>query len=379
LSGFGTIIRPTSGGNAPRNVNTSGRGNQPFRYVRPMGPGGSSAAPWLYVGARVSGTLYRVNSATGEYSELSTGVLTTVKSISCDPTTGNIYIASGTADIVCMDSDGAVLWTVTKGGGATVSDVCVSNDGYVYAAFQRSGSVEGKVFKLDAITGTEITTGWPYAPAFITASFNCVCVDQSGNVYAGCNNDGYTVRAVSLTSSGTVRWTSSVENTPATSGFQGVMGLAINAGGTTLIASRQTDTGEPAVDSHYFLDSTAGTVNSSFRPTSGTGVPLADGCDYGGITGNVAYSTNTSSNAAIADVFAGTGPLFNTATTNSAGGVVSTRKGGVFVTAQADPAIPQSNYNVYKCVSGGWKINLPASLLMVAIESSEGRIGAFGL
>lgn len=39
MAGPGRILRPTSGLNAPRNVNDSGRRNQPFRYVRPMGIG----------------------------------------------------------------------------------------------------------------------------------------------------------------------------------------------------------------------------------------------------------------------------------------------------------------------------------------------------
>lgn len=56
MAGPGRILRPTSGGNAPRNMNTSGRGNQPFRYVRPMGPANSrpgafaiSIQQYLYV------------------------------------------------------------------------------------------------------------------------------------------------------------------------------------------------------------------------------------------------------------------------------------------------------------------------------------------
>lgn len=44
MVGPGRILRPTSGNNAPRNVNDSSRRNQPFRYVRPMGPANSGGA-----------------------------------------------------------------------------------------------------------------------------------------------------------------------------------------------------------------------------------------------------------------------------------------------------------------------------------------------
>ena len=382
MAGPGRILRPTSGNNAPRNVNDSGRRNQPFRYVRPMGPGRAFPIPWLYVGTFnitpfVQTNLYRVNSATGDYTVLSTGVLSSVRSISCDPTTGNIYIAGHPGNIYCLDSEGTVLWSVSVGGGSRISDLCVSNDGHVYVAFLYTDNVfptldtAGSIVKLDAATGTEITTGWPYAPSF-DASFNCVCVDRSGNVYAGCGPRP-TYRAVSLTSGGSVRWSSSVTNVATLSDFGGVQGLAVNSLGTALIATRLTDPSQVALHSHYFLNAATGAITSSFRPISGTGV-LADGCDYGQL--DVAYSSTASSDAAVADVFSGSSPFFNTGTTIGTQGLVCTRNGGVFVAAQADSGIPEKNYNVWSCV-GGWKIRLPASVLMYTIESSEGRVGAF--
>lgn len=382
MAGPGRIIRPTSGFNAPRNVNDSGRRNQPFRYVRPMGPGSRLPIPWLYVGTFnltpfVQTNLYRVNSATGEYTVLSTGVLSSVRSISCDPTTGNIYVAGHPGNVYCLDSEGAILWEVSVGGGANVSDLCVSNDGSVYVAFLYTDNVfptldtPGSIVKLDASTGAEITSGWPYAPSS-DASFNCVCVDRSGNVYSGCGPRP-TNRAISFSADGSIRWVSEVTNVVTLSDGGGVQGLAINALGTELIATRFTVTSQSALHSHYFLDAATGAITSSFRPLSGTGVP-SDGCDYGQL--DVAYSIAVSSDADVADVYSGSGPFFNTGTAFGTQGLVCTRDGGVFVTAQADAGIPEKNFNVWSCV-GGWKTLLPASVLMYAIESSEGRCGAF--
>lgn len=123
---------------------------------------------------------------------------------------GNIYFtvfngSTSLNDVYCVDSLGVLKWSVQI-ATTTRKDIigcAVSPDGHVYV----TASSTGHIWKLDANTGTEITTGWPYQLTG-ASQMNAVCVDQSGNVYAGGARNsavpGNTM--VSLQPDGTVRW-----------------------------------------------------------------------------------------------------------------------------------------------------------------------------
>lgn len=124
MAGPGKILRPTSGFNAPRNVNTSGRRNQPFRYVRPMGPNNPDEDT--------------VNCTTRYYD--ADGVelwhknhRATVRDVAID-SAGNVYEvgdAYGAITLRKRDPDGVLLWTA--GHGATLNRCVVAPDGGVVA------------------------------------------------------------------------------------------------------------------------------------------------------------------------------------------------------------------------------------------------------
>lgn len=329
---------------------------------------------YLFVGHFSSSLIYKINAADGTYSTFSSGVVSNVRSLSYDPTTDLLYVTGSTGNIYCLNSAGALVWSTTKGGGALIYDACVSNDGYVYVAFSASGG-SGAIYKLDAATGTEITSGWPCVPGG-GASFEAVCVDQAGNIYAGGDNTARTVKAISFTSAGGTRWTSNVRNVNSETSSQGVHGMAVDSTGSTVLAMRTTSQlVNPTLHSHYLLDATNGALLLSNRPTNRTGVN-ADGCDFSNL--NDAYSvTSRSSTSTDPDVYKNlTTSVFNTGMI-APQGLVCTRDGGVYVVGQPT-ASGASNYNVWS-VTGGWKIKIPTPNSMYAIESTDGRMGAFGL
>jgi hypothetical protein len=65
---------------------------------------------------------------------------------------------------------------------------------------------------------------------------------------------------------------------------------------------------------------------------------------------------------------------FNTGATVNA--IVTTRDTRVFIGTTAGAGA--SAYDVWSC-SDGWKTNLPTIFRAYTIETSEGRIGAFGI
>lgn len=327
----------------------------------------------LYAGSFEDSRLYQIDASTGAFFAISSGILSSVRHIACDPTTGNIYVSGATGVVYCLDSTGSVLWSTTVGGGALIYWVCVSNDGYVYAAFH-AGGPGGGVYKLDAATGVEITAGWPYLPGG-GATFEPVCVDQSGNVYAGVTNTAGTMQAVSLDASGAVRWTSLVSSI-TTGGFHG---LAINAAGTQLIGVREADAFDISDESHFILNAADGSFLGAFRPPTAGGLPVV-GCDWGP---NISYAVarRDAPFTGRPDVYSSLSSPFFNSLTPQAFGLIATRDGGVYLGTQPSEVTgdPQ-NYNLWGCIEG-WKALLPFSpgTLLYTVAAAEGRIGAFGL
>ncbi|MES2788121.1 MAG: SBBP repeat-containing protein [Planctomycetota bacterium] len=167
-----------------------------------------------------------------------------ITSIACDPTNGHLYLAcAADNNVVAINSSGGVLWTASY--GTRVRCVAVTNSGYVYAV--GSG---GTVKKYDAASGAAITSGWPYTHG---AGLTGVCVDQSGNVYVcGSTNVGLK-NCVALTNGGSVRWSVRIPDTP---GFQTCNGLAIDAAGAGIALAK--DGNSPTAQTAFSVDAATG-------------------------------------------------------------------------------------------------------------------------
>lgn len=399
MAGFGRILRPTAGGNAPRAINNSEH-RKAYRFIRPPGAVGGGNDPGLYVGYSGNSRLFKFNRSTGTYRVISNGVLSGVRSISCHPLTQMIYVAGGVGDVTCLRPSGSVVWSVELGSGGQISDLCISNENELYVAFR-----SGKIFKLNGETGEEITDGWPYTLSGMR--FNCVCVARSGNVYAGGENDARVVgennpgvvRLLSLTSAGSLRWTNPIfhfseifiEDTE-------VYSLAVAGDESSLTLTRGTTNDFNLA--FAFVDSSDGIP---YGGLSGPG-PYGDACDYSvlhepyigqsdiGGTGNTSGVIRRFAN----DLLGGSTKwsqdpsLLDTLGDQKIRGLVATRDGRAY--AIADPG-PSGN-NVFAIAGGGfdyeentvnpldppivlWRQQVTETADLTAIEDSSGRIGAF--
>ena len=298
----------------------------------------------LVLGSAINGELIPLNPATGAAGSVLYTDAKDITSIACDPTSAQIYIACGSSNTVKgLNASGTVLWSANY--GSRVQGVAVSNAGEVYAVGQG-----GTIKKYDAATGTEITTGWPYTHG---AALYSVCVDQSGNVYA-CGAENATPKnCVALASDGTLLWNVRLRG-PAGSGYCG--GIAIDAPGTTLAASRQSP---GATDQTMFL------------------ITASSGAFTGTAHGNQMFAAAMSP----------TGHYYHGGFANSLGvglrkdllahfnvGVVS----GIAIGPDDNEIIAMGSGGV-RSVSLGWLYTDLITNTYSAVEASTGRVGAFGL
>jgi len=141
---------------------------------------------------------------------------------------GNIYFANG-HQVIAIAPDGSVRWTADH-GGSLIRGLAATNNGYLYSA----GNGPDRIRKWNTATGSEVTSsGWPYTPAIPT--LGNVCVDQSGNVYATGYPTGDGNHVVSLDSTGSVRWSTSVASSTDLGRW-----CAVNEAGTELAVALGT-------------------------------------------------------------------------------------------------------------------------------------------
>lgn len=338
---------------------------------------------YLFAGTYASSRLYAIDPSTGSYSIISEGTMTNVRAISCSPLTNRIYIVGGTNEVYCLENSGMLVWTKTL-GSSQLRDICVSNTDHLYVA-----SEGGTLYKLDASDGTEIVTsgtaseGWPYTPGN-GIEFHCVCVNASGNVYAGGGNPlgAASHRVVSLDSSGTLRWSKSLTGL----GFpaypdETIHSMAINALDTLLALTIGTTV---FTNAWKILTASTGVSSSAFNPMKG---PVGDACDYGpshdvfwGGSGSPVGGKWALKNTGFR-WSSGTG---NPGTTGIQGCVALRNSTVVFVhDVKTSGNVGQNVFAVNGSSSSGdtnlWTTNIAEDGLIYCVEAQEGRIGAFGV
>ncbi len=334
---------------------------------------------WIYSGTYQNGNIHRIDPLTGAYTAWSTGVVGRSYSLNVDPTTGYVYSANGATNTIhCLNSSGGLVWSTSPASipGSEIMYACaVTNSGYVYAVTDG-----GRVHKLQANNGVEITSGWPYV-ATGGAVFRCVCVDQSGNVYVGGDNTAQTIRALSLSPAGSVRWTSNVKFgiTGSEAASLGVYGVAINAAGTSLLAQRRTDAATvPLLHSHYQLNAATGAITASMKGAGdSSGTQFGNAVDWG--SGPTAWCLQAPRSSAgtkytiLKDLIE-----FGVGASNCRDDLIATRDGNVFYCGQSNNNAPFNGFNVISPTLG-WAVAVGSSGLQHTLAASDGRIGAFGL
>lgn len=323
----------------------------------------------IYVGTVGSRIIYQFKSDTGANSIWKTfSNPINPSSIACNPNNSRIYIASSLA-VNCFDKLGNQIWGTSLSG--PVIGVAVTNEGSVYAC-----TSAGVIHKLNETTGVAITTGWPYSPGG-GAAFQVCCADQSGNIYAGGDNTAKSLRAVSLTPSGSVRWTSAVTNNAGLeTGSFGTICMSVNSDGTEVACARKLKNPAPAgLNSLYLLNASSGGISSSVGPTGSTGAFSGNGSGYDSL-GN--------SYLGILDTVPSSGHLLY-------------KNLAAYLSYPTTPfpnalAISRNDNDIYFASSGvvnfsaamvyslnkGWSVEIPTQSQFNFIELSSGRIGAFG-
>jgi outer membrane protein assembly factor BamB len=220
----------------------------------------------VYFGAHNS-RLYAVHPDTGAtlWTYLANGVISGALTIDAD---GTIFTGDQDGKVHAVHSDGSFKWKYVVGSTlffAVRSAPTIRNDGSVVI-----GSWDGTVRALNATNGAHL---WTYV-ASSNYVFSSVVLDDSGNMYFGCNADKF----ISLASDGSFRWQR------PTGGFT-TSTAAIPGDGDAIYVS--TDSGANsmmAVDSSNSLLWTYSTGNDvRASPTVGH-----DGSIYfGGINGKV--------------------------------------------------------------------------------------------
>lgn len=317
------------------------------------------------------GKVGRVTALDGPTGSL-IGVLYTateaISAIACDPTTGKIYItdSSSTAGVVkALNSSGGLLWTWTPGATAALSGLAVANDGYVYATSRTTG----KVYKIDASSGTEITSGWPYNPG--SASLVCVCVDQSGNVFTGGRISSLPTAAM-LTSSGSIVWSATIANvTPGALPI--VNAIAVDAGGTELAIGIATSAVAGLSDC-YKVDAATGSINGSVYSSN-----LQQASAYSATA--IAYSyvggAQDGSGYTVQKELAGYYKTF----TNTVQGIAVARDDTTYLGTQKGTGGTSNTHCVYS-IEYGWthdEFDGITNKVCACIDTNHGRLGAFGL
>lgn len=187
MAGPGRIIRPTSGNNPPRNVNDSGRRNQPFRYVRPMGPENSEGDGYVAVLGTGSfgGTVY-VYDLTGtlkwqaETIRHTDGPLQVVNGL-CFGSDRDVWV--GQSDSISFGVSNHYLYRFDR-TGAFVSETVVGNLQPAVKHILRSNSSGQIVVSNVGSTHAQIIGGATCTGSGVSQGFGPVSVGENGDVYA---------------------------------------------------------------------------------------------------------------------------------------------------------------------------------------------------
>lgn len=219
----------------------------------------------VYVCSFSTTNVFTIDPVTGVRTTFSTGVISNGRGVICDPTTGRVFVASNsgtTVTVFCFEANGSLAWSTSLGAVGLAYDIAVSKLGYVYVCTFFSTGTSG-IYRLLASNGSTVTGGsWPYLPGL--TNFFCICVDQSDNVYVGCDNTLKTIRAISLDTNATVRWTSNVSTVSiiAEGASGGTYGIAVNAAGTQICCVRTIDASK-SFPCMYHLNSSTGIITGS--------------------------------------------------------------------------------------------------------------------
>lgn len=185
MASFGTILRPTSGGNAPRPVNTSGRRNQPFRYIRPMGvstEGDTNFCTTRYVDTSGNEVWHRNHGAT-------------VRGVVID-NDGNTYEVGDEYKGITLrkrNSSGRQLWSRKHGGNLNCCALC--SDGIVVGGAAGTDGYTVRKYDVDGELQWSLTTAAPVIEIAADSANKVAALDGSANVW------DRTLRAISAAGS----------------------------------------------------------------------------------------------------------------------------------------------------------------------------------
>lgn len=167
MASFGTILRPTSGNNAPRPVNTSGRRNQPFRYIRPMGvstEGNTNFCTTRYVDTSGNEVWHRNHGAT-------------VRGVVID-NDGNTYEVGDEYKGITLrkrNSSGAQLWSRKHGGNLNCCALC--SDGIVVGGAAGTNGYTVRKYDVDGDLQWSLTTAAPVIEIAADSANNVAALD----------------------------------------------------------------------------------------------------------------------------------------------------------------------------------------------------------
>lgn len=172
------------------------------------------------------------------------------------------YLATSSADDVYkVDSSGTLLWSHLISGTNRCDSIAVSNDGWVYVYDNTSG----KIFKLSGEDGTEQAGNWPVTVSYVVAE---LCVDRSGNIYAG----GAGNKLTSYAPDGTQNWTTVLYYSTETH-TQTVNGLSLTLDNSVLSAVSLSDTSHSC---WYEVDPLTGDFTAHANPGTLSGLYATD-------------------------------------------------------------------------------------------------------
>ncbi len=147
-----------------------------------------------------------------------------------------------------LEDDGSAVWTADHGGFV---NAIAARGGVVTTGGDVYGGVTTRQY--DALTGAEITTGWPVNHG---ATVNDVVMDDAGNVYTGGYRTAGNVTTRKYNSAGTLQWSADHGGT--------VYGIAVDSAGNVYT------TGDFVTDSTTRKYNSAGTLQWSANHNAAT-------------------------------------------------------------------------------------------------------------
>lgn len=234
MAGPGKIIRPTTGNNAPRPVNSSEH-RAPYRYIRPMGSPASRyittrcyspSGVQLWV-ADHGADVYALDvDANGYIYQSGSWFNSALGDSLFHKTADNNYPL-----VTRMTSSGGKSWCIKRnlGGSPLSRGICCSPSGHVYYGFNATtvgSSSDGVITKLVATTGAQVLTlpmaGFVYAlkapnlgsylKSLTPRSIGRLRCNSSGQVFAGMNISLESPTTISHYANVPHRWISDAES-----------------------------------------------------------------------------------------------------------------------------------------------------------------------